>query len=67
MTCAKVISALVTLWLEYPNALLVNLPDSTLAPLQRAQNSAARLLSGARKHGHIMLTSLAAFEAIGTL
>jgi hypothetical protein len=51
--CAKVINALFTSRLDFQNSLLVNLPESTLMPLQRAQNCAARLLTGTRKHDHI--------------
>jgi hypothetical protein len=52
-TSAKAINALVTSRLDYQNALLINLPETTIAPLQRAQNSAARLLSGSSRRDHI--------------
>ena len=41
--------------LDYCNALLVNLPFSTigLAPLQRVQNAAARLLLGLPRRDHV--------------
>lgn len=52
-TCAIAIHALVTSRLDFQNALLANLPQSTLRPLQLAQNSAARLITGAKKRDHI--------------
>ena len=39
--------------LDYCNALLINLPFSTIAPLQRMQNIAARLLLGLPQHDHM--------------
>jgi len=52
-TRATVIGSLVTSRLDFHNALLANLPMSTLRPLQLAQNVAARLVSGTRKSEHI--------------
>ena len=52
-TCATAVHTLVTLRLDFQNALLTNLPESTLRPLQLAQHSAARLVSGAKKREHI--------------
>jgi hypothetical protein len=52
-TCSQIVNALVTSRLDYHNGLLINHPDSTIAPLQRAQNSAARLITGARRRDHI--------------
>ena len=49
----QVIHMLVTSRLDYCNAVFAGLPASTLAPLQRVQNAAARLLTGTRKHEHI--------------
>jgi hypothetical protein len=40
----RVVSALVLSRLDYCNAVLAGLPASTLAPLQRVQNAAARLV-----------------------
>jgi hypothetical protein len=37
----------------FSNSLLVNLPSATIRPLQRVQNSAARLVTGTRKSEHI--------------
>jgi hypothetical protein len=55
-TCAKVINATVTSRLDYHNALLAGIPDKYLRPLQLAQNKAARLLAGTRRHEHIQPT-----------
>ncbi len=50
---AKIINALVTSGLDFNNGLLVGLPEKTTARLQLAQNSAARLLTGAGRREHI--------------
>ena len=52
-TCATLTNALVTSRLDFQNALLVNLPKSTLEPLKVAQNAAARMLTGVKKCDHI--------------
>ena len=52
-TCAKIINAAVTSRLDFNNGLLVGLPQKTLSRLQVAQNSAARLLTGALRRDHI--------------
>ncbi len=52
-TCAKILNALVTSRLDFNNGLLIALPPKTVARLQVAQNSAARLLTGATKREHI--------------
>jgi hypothetical protein len=50
---ASLVSAFVTSRLDYCNALLAGLPKSTIAPLQRVQNAAARLITGIRYHDHV--------------
>ena len=52
-TCARVINALVTSRLDFQGTLLLGLPKSELCRLQKAQNSAARLLKLCRKRDHI--------------
>ena len=42
----RLVSAFVLSRLDYCNAVLAGLPKSTTAPLQRAQNAAARLVTG---------------------
>ncbi len=49
----QVITMLVMSKIDYCNALFAGLPQSTLAPLQRVQNSAARIFTGTRKFEHI--------------
>ena len=50
---ATVISAFVLSRLDYCNAVLAGLPKVTIAPLQRAQNAAARLILGLASHDHV--------------
>ena len=49
----QLISSFIFSRLDYCNALLVNLPFSTIAPLQWVQNAAARLLLGLPRHNHV--------------
>ena len=49
----RLIHALVTSHVDYCNSLYSGLPNSTLAPLQHVQNTAARLVTKSRKHEHI--------------
>jgi len=49
----RVVSALVLSRLDYCNAVLAGLPASTIAPLQRVQNAAARLVAGLGPRDHI--------------
>jgi hypothetical protein len=50
---AQLIYAFVTSRLDYCNSVLACLPACTIAPLQRLQNTAARLLLNRRKADHI--------------
>ena len=52
-TCKQIVHASVTSRLDFCNALLVGLPDSTVGKLQRCQNMAARVVRGTRKCDHI--------------
>ena len=49
----QLFTMLVMLRIDYCNALLAGLPQSSLVPLQRVQNCAARVLTGTRKSAHI--------------
>ena len=49
----RLVQALVMSRLDYNNALLYALPKKTVAPLQRVQNAAARVVSRTRKRDHI--------------
>ena len=48
--CNQAMQALVTSHLDYANSLLVNLPQSTIQPLQLIQNMAAKITLGMRKY-----------------
>ena len=50
---ASLVSAFVTSGLDYCNAVLAGLPKSTLAPLQRVQNAAAKLITGIYMRDHV--------------
>ena len=50
---AKVIHALVTSRLDYCNALLVGLPNSSVSRLQRVLHNAARVLARVKRTDHI--------------
>jgi len=50
---AKLVSAFVISRLDYGNAVLAGLPQSTIAPLQRVQNAAACLVLGLRPRDHV--------------
>jgi len=46
----RLVSAAILSRLDYCNAVLAGLPDATVRPLQRIQNSAARLVVGVSSH-----------------
>jgi hypothetical protein len=50
---ANLVSAFVLSRLDYCNALFAGLPKSTILPLQRVQNAAARLITGLRSRDHV--------------
>jgi len=47
------VTALVIARIDRCNSVLVNLPASTIAPLQRVQNTAARLVLSLKRRAHI--------------
>ena len=49
----RLILAFITTWLDYCNSALAGLPQITLAPLQRVQNAAARLVFELRVCEHV--------------
>jgi len=49
----RLVTALILSRLDYCNAVLAGLPQSTLQPLQRVQNTAARLVSDTKPRDHI--------------
>ena len=49
----RLVLAIIITRLEYCNSLFAGLPQSTLAPLQRVQNAAARLVFNLRRYDHI--------------
>ena len=52
-TTERLVHAFVTSHLDYCNSLYINLPQTHIAPLQRIQNSAARLIPRAKKADRI--------------
>ena len=49
-TCLQLANALVFSHMDYGNALLINLPESTLKPFQRIQNLTAKIILGRSKY-----------------
>ena len=52
-TMQTLVSAFILARLDYCNSTLANLPTSTLAPLQRVMNAAARLVINCRSRDHV--------------
>ena len=52
-TMIQLVMSLVISWVDYCNCVLVGLPASTLAPLQRVQNAADRLILSLSRRSHI--------------
>jgi len=52
-TTTSLVSAFVLSRLDYCNSVLAGLPKSSIAPLQRVQNAAARLICGLRSRDHV--------------
>jgi len=52
-TMIQLVMSFVISRIDYCNSVLVGLPTSTLAPLQRVQNAAARLILGLSRRSHI--------------
>jgi len=53
---ATLMSTFVLSKMDYCNAILAGLPKSTIAPLQRAQNAAARLIGLVAPRNHVTST-----------
>src|SRR5208282_1307584 len=49
----RLVLAFIISRLDYCNAALAGLPQTTMQPLQRAQNAAARLITGIKQRNHI--------------
>jgi hypothetical protein len=50
---ARLVSAFILSQLDYCNAVLIRLPVSTLAPLQRVMHAAVRLVCDLKPHDHV--------------
>ena len=51
--CSQLIHSLVTVHIDYCNSLLYGMPDSTLFPVQRVLNTAARIVKKIPKFSNI--------------
>ena len=47
------VHAFITSKLDYCNSLMYGRPNSQIQKLQRVQNAAAKIISGARKYDHV--------------
>jgi len=52
-TTSKLVSSFILSRIDYCNSLLAGLPDSSIQPLQRVQNNAARLILLKKKSDHV--------------
>lgn len=50
---ADIAQSILSSQLDYCNAVLIGLPDTTVNRLQKIQNTAARIVTGSRRHDHI--------------
>ena len=64
---SRLVSALVLFRLDYCNAVFANLPGTTIEPLQRVQNAAARLIFNLRSRNHLLDATLAASKVQNSL
>ena len=64
---AKLVVSLVFSTLDYCNATLAGLPKSTIAPLQRVQNAAARLVARLGPYDHPQRPALVTHRAANTV
>jgi len=59
------VSAFVLARVDYYNAVLSGLPQSTIAPLQRVLNAAARVVCGLRPRDHVTDALIGHSDSIG--
>jgi len=58
------VTSLILSWLDYCNSVLVNLPASTIAPLQHVQNTAAHLILGLDRHSSNITAALQELQGL---
>jgi len=61
---SKLVTSLILSRLDYCNSLLAGLPESSIHPLQRIQNSAARLVLRKKKSEHITPLSVCVYKCV---